>query len=110
MASTLYEQAPRGWLMDIIWDERKDLSNRQKHGVSFEEASELLRSDRDHLELYDEAHSDSEDRYISIGVIIRGVVLVVWTERDDELIRIISARWATPRETDLYHSYMAGHA
>ena len=98
------------YLVEIVWDENKNHSNQDKHGVSFEEASELLTSAQNHLELYDEAHSDVEDRYISIGIIVRGVVLVVWTERDDELVRIISARWATPSEADLYHSHMARHS
>ena len=31
--------------------------------------------------------------------------LVVWTERDENVIRIVSARWATAREQSLYHSY-----
>jgi len=46
-----------------------------------------------------------EDRFISIGVVRRGVVLVVWTERDEDVIRIISARWATSREQQMYRKY-----
>lgn len=58
-----------------------------------------------------EAHSDEEDRFIAIGAIRRGVVLVVWTEQvsgDDEecATRIISARWATKRERAGYYSSM----
>jgi uncharacterized DUF497 family protein len=56
--------------------------------------------------MFDEAHSDVEDRFIAIGPIRRSTILVVWTERVDETIRIISARWTTPRETDLYRRYM----
>jgi hypothetical protein len=55
----------------VLWDRAKDLAKRKKHGVSFEEASELLVSGVDHLEIFDEAHSDDEDRFISIGPIAR---------------------------------------
>jgi uncharacterized DUF497 family protein len=54
------------------------------------------------LEVYDVAHSDTEGRFKSIGPIARGLVLVVWTERADDLVRIISAWWATKAEQELY--------
>ena len=90
----------------MAWDEAKNLENRRKHGLSFEEARELFASS-DYLEIFDEAHSGSEDRFIAIGPISRGLILVVWTERDDDTLRIISARWAGERERALYQSYMA---
>jgi uncharacterized DUF497 family protein len=43
------------------------------------------------LEVYDVDHSETEDRFKSIGPIRRGLVLVVWTERTDDLVRVISA-------------------
>jgi uncharacterized DUF497 family protein len=46
------------------------------------------------------------DRFIAIGPIRRGLVLVVWTERDEEVIRIISARRATKHEQALYRSHI----
>lgn len=92
--------------MRVSWDEAKNLANRRKHGVSFEEAAKLLSSSSDYLEIYDEAHSNFEDRFISIGPIEGGLILVVWATSDDDVVRIISARWATEREQDLYHSYM----
>jgi len=73
----------------VAWDEAKDLANRRKHGVSFEEAKELFTSGIDYLEIFDDVHSDMEDRFIAIGPIKRGLVLVVWTERDEDTIRII---------------------
>ena len=97
--------------VQVTWDESKNLSNQTKHGVSFEEASELFSSGVDYLEIYDVEHSDEEDRFIAVGPIRRGVVLVVWTERlsaDDEeiAVRIISARWATRRERQHFRSIM----
>jgi uncharacterized DUF497 family protein len=90
----------------VEWDEAKDLKNRRKHGVSFGEAEELFASGTDYLEVFDEAHSESEDRFIAIGPVTGGLILVVWTARDDETFHIISARWANQREQALYRSYM----
>jgi uncharacterized protein len=64
-----------------------------------------LLSSTDYLEIFDEDHSDVEDRFIAIGPIARGIILVVWTEHDEKMVRIISARLATRRERALYQAY-----
>lgn len=92
--------------MKVTWDETKNLANCAKHGVSFEEASVLFSSGVDYLEIFDESHSDEEDRFIAIGLLRKGLVLIVWTERDENTTRIISARWATKRERARYRSSM----
>ena len=84
------------------WDPAKNLANQRNHDVSFDEAAELFASGLDYLEIFDASHSALEDRFFAIGVVRRGVVLVVWTERDEDVIRIISARWATSREERMY--------
>jgi len=94
--------------MRFEWDASKDRINREKHGLSFEDAAELLSGDADYLEIYDAEHSDSEDRFIAIGTTRRGVIVVVYTERDDEVIRIVSARRATRREQALLRAYWKG--
>lgn len=86
------------YLVTITWDPNKNTANIKKHGVSFEEAQALFLSDEPFLEIYDEDHSRTEERYIAIGPITRGLVLVVWTEWEDDITRIISARWVTPAE------------
>lgn len=91
--------------MRVTWDEAKNRANSKKHGVSFDEAAQLFRSATNYLEVFDEDHSDLEDRFIAIGPITRGLVLVVWTERDEDTVRIISARWATKREQSLYREF-----
>ena len=48
----------------------------------------------------------SEDRFIAIGPIVRGLVLVVWTERDGDTVRIITPRWASNRERALYRNFL----
>jgi hypothetical protein len=93
-------------LVRLEWDEVKNLANQENHGISFEEAGELLTGDQDSLEIYDELHSDAEDRFITIGPIRRGLIMVVWAERAEGVLRIISARWTTKRETDLYRAYL----
>ena len=92
--------------MRIEWDDAKDLLNQEKHGVSFLEARNLFESEIDYLEIFDSEHSDFEDRFIAIGPIERGLVVIVYTEREEDIIRIIGARWANNREQSLYRSYM----
>lgn len=83
------------------WDSDKAEQNINKHGVSFEEASTVF-SDLLSLTIYDPDHSDTEDRFITMGMSIQGRFLVVMhTDRNDS-IRIISARAATPRERKDY--------
>lgn len=94
--------------MNFSWDPTKDEANRKQHGVSFEEAAELFRGGSDYLEIYDEEHSQDEDRFIATGPIRRGVILVVFTERDDDVVRIISARMATPAERRRFEDYWRG--
>ena len=95
--------------MPFEWDDAKDRSNRRKHGLSFAEAQRLFESGADHLEIFDAEHSESEDRFIAIGPIDRGLVVVVYTGHEEGFIRIIGARWATQREQALYRSHMERH-
>jgi uncharacterized DUF497 family protein len=88
--------------MRFDWNPAKARSNLAKHGVSFEEASTVF-FDPDALTADDERHSIAEQRWITIGLSARMRVLyVVTTERDDEVIWIISARRATRREVNGY--------
>ena len=54
--------------MNFEWDEDKNLQNQSKHAVSFEDACRIFESDMDYLEIFDEAHSDDEDRFIAVGL------------------------------------------
>jgi len=91
--------------MRFEWDENKNLVNIKKHRISFEEAIYVF-TDRDAISIFDEEHSESEERWITIGKIIYyGIIVVVHTERiknDTEFIRIISARKATIAEEGEY--------
>jgi uncharacterized DUF497 family protein len=92
--------------MRFEWDPEKAARNERLHGVTFDEAKELFQSGSEVLEVYDVEHSDSEDRFKSIGPIQRGLVLVVWTERTEDVIRIVSAWWATKHEEKMYREFL----
>ena len=89
--------------MKFEWDDKKEQKNIAKHGLDFSTAI-LVFGDENRIEMYDEAHSETEDRYITIGAIngVVTVLYVVYTERS-EVIRIISARCATRREKEVYY-------
>src|SRR5262245_50505885 len=91
------------------WDPAKDRSNQRKHGVSFAEARQLFESGDRYVEIFDSEHSDAEERFIVIGAIDRGVVVVVYTEPDDDVIRIVGARFASPRERNVYRRHLDLH-
>ena len=88
-------------LLTFEWDPQKASENERKHGVSFEEASTCFH-DPESLTIHDPEHSDTEDRYVLLGMSARGKLLVVvHTDRGDN-IRLISARPANRRETVKY--------
>ena len=86
------------------WDANKDARNRRKHKVSFAEA-ETVFIDEHALLIDDPDHSSDEDRFVLLGVSVRlRTLVVVHCYREDrDLIRIISARKAAPRERDMYN-------
>ena len=94
--------------MRFEWDPEKAKANEAKYGLSFEEAVELFRSAPDYLEIYDEQHSEQEDRFIAIGPIQRGVIVVAYTERDEDALRILSARMATKKEKQRFEAFERG--
>ncbi len=88
------------------WDPAKDTLNRTKHDIGFEEAARVFAPGSRWLDIDDEAHSEDEIRYRAIGAIARGVVVVVFTDREGDVVRIISARMATARERRLYEAWL----
>ena len=78
----------------VEWDDAKNESNYRKHGIRFETAAYIFNDDK---------HSDEEDRYYTIGK-VGDVMFVVYTERG-EVLRLISARYATKAEEELYYGY-----
>ena len=87
--------------LEFEWDTAKAELNLKDHGVSFDEATTVFR-DTLSITIADPDHSNSEDRFIDIGMSHRGQLLVVsYTERGDR-IRIISARPPTRAERKSY--------
>lgn len=87
--------------MRFEWDDTKNKRNLKKHGVSFEEAQACF-LDAHQVAFYDPDHSDKEYRELLIAHSSQGRLLcVVYTLRQD-VIRIISARVATRRESNFY--------
>ena len=91
--------------IEFEWDPQKDASNEKKHGVSFGEAATAF-YDEEGLLLDDPDHSEDEDRFILIGLSssLRLLGVVHFYRGSDSVIRIISARRATPAERDYYKS------
>ena len=88
------------------WDPTKEKTNIRKHKVSFSRAATVFR-DLNQLSVYDEGHSDHEDRWITMGVDSGGALQVIvhtFRQVNESLceIRIISARKATFRESRQY--------
>ena len=86
------------------WDPNKERINRQKHGITFAEAQTVF-YDSEALVIDDPAHSETEDRFIILGMSNQAKLLVVCHcyRVSDEVIRIISARKATRTETLQYY-------
>jgi uncharacterized DUF497 family protein len=88
-------------MLTFEWDEKKADSNLTKHGVSFDEAATAF-GDPLSVTVADPQHSGDEPRFLLLGTTRAGrVVVVVHTERCDNL-RIISARLATRGERRTY--------
>ena len=90
-------------MIKFQWDTAKAASNKKKHGVSFEEAQSVF-YDEFAVQFYDEAHADSEDRFLMLGISTEARLLTVChCEREQgKIIRIISARKATKNEGTHY--------
>lgn len=90
-------------MLRFEWDETKNRSNRTKHGVWFEEAQSAF-DDPDARVFADVDHSETEDRFLLLGMSSTARVLVVvhCYRESDAVIRIISARKATRKETKAY--------
>ena len=84
----------------VEWDDKKNLINIRKHGISFETAA-LVFADEERIEYYDKLHSLDENRYVVLGC-VQGVLYVVYTMRG-EAARLISARLATSTERKIYY-------
>ena len=90
--------------MQFEWDENKNQANIEKHGISFPEASTVF-YDENAVLFDDPDHSEQEDRFLIIGFSRKARICIVshCYRGDDDVIRIISARKATKRESETYN-------
>jgi uncharacterized protein len=90
-------------VLKFEWDPPKASANLGKHQVSFEEAKSVF-YDEFAIQFFDEEHSSEEDRFLMLGMSSGAKLLIVChCERENgEVIRIISARRATKRESAFY--------
>jgi uncharacterized DUF497 family protein len=88
------------------WDPTKARQNSRQHRVSFERAATIF-LDPNAVSVFDEQHSQDEERWVTLGLDRTGALLVVsHTYREETeasaMIRIISARKATRNEAKHY--------
>jgi uncharacterized DUF497 family protein len=87
--------------VNFEWDPRKAATNERKHRVSFDEAMTVF-ADWESITIPDPDHSDDEERFLVVGLSLRGRMLVVSHAERDENTRIISARRADAHERRKY--------
>ncbi|MFC1824254.1 BrnT family toxin [Thermodesulfobacteriota bacterium] len=89
--------------MRLEWDEKKEKANIKKHGVSFNEARTVF-YDENAIQFFDPDHSETEDRFILLGISFKLRILVVCHcfRESETVIRIISARKADGDEEKEY--------
>ncbi|MBB1088625.1 BrnT family toxin [Lysobacter sp. SG-8] len=90
-------------MITFEWNQTKAASNLRKHGVSFEEAQTVFR-DEFAVQFFDGDDDSGEDRFLMLGMSRdANLLLVCHCERSSgDVIRIISARKATRRESTHY--------
>ena len=93
--------------IQFSWDARKATNNLQKHKVSFEDASTVF-SDVNARLIHDPDHSSTEDRFVLIGLSssLRMLVVCHCYRKNEEEIRIISAKKANRVERKQYGSFL----
>ena len=86
--------------MYFEWNEAKNRANIRKHGIDFNDVKDMFNHPM--LTFVDDREDYGEERWISIGQLQRHVSVVVYAERHEDTIRIISARKATKNEVRRY--------
>jgi len=93
-------------LYNFEWDPKKAKINNRKHGVSFEEATTVFR-DPNAITIFDEDHTDIEERWITIGISVSGRLIIIChtyfeLSEDTVILRVYSARKTTSKEKKQY--------
>lgn len=86
--------------MKFIWDRRKNEANIKKHELDFADTCKAFESPM--LVGLDDREDYGEDRWIGVGLMENRVVVIVFTEPEEDTIRVISFRKATTDERNNY--------
>ena len=86
--------------MKFIWDRRKNEANIRKHELDFADAYKVFESPM--LVGLDDREDYGEDRWIGVGLMENRVVVILFTEPEEDTVRVISFRKATTDERDNY--------
>ena len=86
--------------MKFEWDERKNQENLKKHGLNFADAHQLFAHPM--LVNLDDRKNYGEDRWTGVGLMHLRVVVIVFTEPEEDTIRVVSFRKATSDERKRY--------
>jgi uncharacterized DUF497 family protein len=82
--------------MHFEWDEQKNQANISKHGLDFADAWEIFTQPM--IIALDDCEDYGEERWSGIGLLKVRVVVIVYTERSEDTVRIISLRKALTHE------------
>ena len=88
--------------MAFEWAPAKSRGNHRKHGFGFEEAKAVFADSQLYVEFDDREYG--EDRWIAIGRLGKIIAVVIYTDRSG-VLRLISARKASPDEETLYYAH-----
>ncbi|MCR4289431.1 MAG: BrnT family toxin [Candidatus Scalindua sp.] len=93
--------------ISFVWDKKKANANYKKHKVTFEEAKTVFIDPNGRM-IYDPGHSNDEERFILLGVssALRILAVCHCYRKENQVIRIISARKATKTEQKQYRSFL----
>ena len=87
-------------MLEFEWDESKARSNAAIHGITFERAKRAF-SDPFAVSVFDDRETYGEERLLLIGMAEGPLLFLVFAEEDDR-VRLIAARRATPQEQGIY--------
>ena len=89
--------------MELEYDPDKNAANLRKHGVDFEDARLVLYDSR--ALIREDTETEGEQRFVAVGADALGRTLaVVYTYREPDIVRLMSARLATKRERNAYEA------
>ena len=92
--------------MTFDWDKAKNQANIRNHRIDFADVPPLF--DGPMVVKLDTRRDYGEERFISVGLLHNAVILVVFVERKQDTIRLISARKATQHERERFQEEI-GH-